>query len=187
MKNTIYLIAIALIMGACTYKNEAIKLQPYEANYKAPMSKDKKAVFVQAVKDDRSNKNSIGYALEDGKKKITFFSHENFEKKYKDALLYALNISEFNTNVSQADASEIIEVHIKDIEIVHTDKSFDENLKGQIAVELIVKKGNSVTKYNFTQKAGKWISPSHNSKDIEPFLGTLFSDSIDAVVAKLAQ
>lgn len=187
MKNTIYLITIALLISACTYKNEAVKLQPYEANYKAPMAKDKKAVFVQSVKDLRSNKTNIGYALEDGKKKITFFTHEDFEKKYKDALLYALNISEFNTNVSQGDATEIIQVNIKDIEIIHTDKSFDENLKGKILVELVVKKGNTITKSNFTQKAGEWMSPSYNSKDIEPFLSALFSDSVNAVVAKLAE
>jgi hypothetical protein len=187
MKNTIYLLSIALIMGACTYKNEPIKLKPYEANYKAPISKEKKAIFVHSVKDDRADKSSIGYALEDGERKITFFSNENFEKKYKDALIYALSISEFNTNVSQAEASEVIEIHIKNIKIVHTDKSFDENLKGELAVELVVKKGNTTTKYNFTQKAGKWISPSHNSKDVEPFLATLFADSIDAVVAKLVE
>lgn len=187
MKNIIYLLSIALIMGACTYKNEPLKLKPYEANYKAPVSKEKKTIFVKSVKDDRVNKNSIGYALEDGEKKITFFSNENFEKKYKDALIYALSISEFNTNVSQTEASEVIEVHIKNIEIIHTDKSFDENLKGELAVELIVKKGNTSTKYNFTQKAGKWISPSYSSKDMEPFLGTLFADSIDAVVAKLVE
>jgi len=187
MKNGIYLLAIALIMGACSYKNEPIKLQPYEANYNAPIAKNKKALFVQAVNDNRANKQTIGYALEDGKKKISFFSNEDFQKKYKDALLYALNISEFNTNVSQNDATEVITVNINNLELIHTDKSFDENLKGELAVELVVKKGATTTKYNFTQKAGKWISPSHNSKDVEPFLATLFKDSIDAVVAKLAE
>lgn len=187
MKNKIYLLAIALTIGGCAYKNEPIKLAPYEANYKAPLSKEKKSVFVGAVKDVRVDKKSIGYTLEDGKKNISFVSHEDFAKKYKDALVYALNISEFNTNVSRADASEIISINIKKIKIIHTDKSFDENLKGELGVELVVKKANTITKYNFTQKAGKWMAPSHKSKDIEPFLGTLFSESIDAVVAKLAQ
>jgi len=186
MKNIIYLLLIALTMGACSYQNQPIALQSYKANYNAPLSVEKKAIFIQDVIDDRVNKSYIGYALKDGKKRLTFFSNDNFEKKYKDALLYALNISEFNTNVNKSDASEIITVHIKDITLVHTDKNFDENLKGKIAVELIVQQGNSITTYNFTQKAGKWIAPSFNSKDLEPFLTTLFSDSIDAVVAKLA-
>lgn len=187
MKNTIYLLSIALLMGACSYQNQPISLQTYQANYNAPLSREKQAIFVQDVIDDRSNKNQIGYALEDGKKRLTFFSNDNFEKKYKDALLYALNISEFNTNVNQAEASQIITLHIKDITLIHTDKNFDENLKGKIIVELVVQQGNKTTKYNFTQKAGKWIAPSFSSKDVEPFLTTLFSDSIDAVVAKLAR
>lgn len=187
MKNAIYLLALALIMGACSYKNEPIALNPYDANYKGAVSKEKTSIYIQSVKDQRADKSTIGHSLNHGKKDILFFSNENFEKKYKDALLYALSIAEFKTNVSKVDASLIIDVNIKEIELVHFDKSFNENLKGKIIVELVVKKANAITKHSFTQKAGKWIAPSRNSKNLEPFLSALFADSIDAVVAKLAQ
>jgi uncharacterized lipoprotein YajG len=187
MKKTLYLLAIALIMGACSYKNEPIVLKPYEVSNNTAISKEKKSVFIESINDQRADTKSIGYAQEHGEKIITFFSNENFEKKYKDALLYALNISEFNTNVSKADASAVIEVNIKEIELVQIDKSFDENLKGKIIIELVLKSGNTITKHNFTQKAGEWLAPSRHSKDLEPFLSMLFSDSIDAIVAKLAE
>lgn len=187
MKNLIYLVLITFIMGACTYKNEPIALQPYKANYAGAVSQEKKSIFIDNITDKRANKNNIGYSLEDGKKKISFFSNENFEKKYKDALLYALSIAEFNTNVSEADAFTIISINIREIELIKTDKNFNENLKGKIAIELVVKQGITTTKHNFTQKAGKWIAPSYKSRDLEPFLSALFSDSIDAVVTRLAQ
>ena len=187
MKNAIYLLVITLLMSACSYKNEPIALQPYKANYAGAVSQAKTSIYIDSVTDTRTNKNYIGYAMEDGKKKISFFSNENFEKKYKDALLFALNIAEFNTNVSKMDATIVISLNIKEVELIKTDKSFDENLKGKISLEVIIKQGMTTTKHNFMQKEGKWIGHSHKSRDLEPFLTALFSDSIDAVVAKLAQ
>ncbi len=52
-------------------------------------------------------------------------------------------------------------------------------------VQVIIKRGDKISTLNFKQKSGKWISPSYNSKDIEPFLYKLFSDSINDIVSKL--
>lgn len=175
------------MVGGCAYKNEPIALKPYEANYKTPISKNKQSILVKSVTDERIDKESIGYALKDGEKRVSFYSNEEFAKKYKDALIYALNIAEFNTATNQQDASATIEVRIKKIELIHKDKSFKENLKGEIAVELIVRRGSNITKHNFAQKAGKWMRPSLNSKNLEPFLAELFWGSIDAVVARLVE
>jgi len=181
------LVTLALFMAACSYVNDPLRLQPYEANYAAPISKEKKSVYLRSVNDLRADKQTLGYAVEGGKKTITFFTYENFSKKYSDALKYALNISEFNTNVSPREASAIIDVNIRKISLAYLDKSFDENVKGEMSVELVVTQGNRTTKYNFNQKGGKWIKPSRDSKDLEPFLSELFSDSIEAVVTKLVQ
>jgi len=187
MLKTLSLTLLALFMGACSYVNEPLKLQPYEANYGAPVSKEKKSIYVRSVNDLRADKQNLGYAVEGGEKTVTFFTYENFSKKYADALKYALSISEFNTNVTPREASAIIDVNIKKISLMYLDKSFDENVKGEMAVELVVTQGSRTTKYNFAQKGGKWLKPSRNSKDLEPFLSELFAESIEAVVTKLVQ
>lgn len=181
------LLAIALFFSACSYSNEPLRLLPYEANYAAPVSKDKKSLYLRSVNDLRADKQTLGYGMEGGKKTITFFTYENFAKKYSDALKYALSISEFNTNVTPREASAIIDINIKKIGLMYLDKSFDQNIKGEIAVELVITQGTRTTRYNFAQKGGKWITPSRNSRDLEPFLSELFAESIEAVVTKLAQ
>ncbi len=187
MKNTIYILVLALTMGACTYKNEAITLKPYEAYSNTTITKEKKNIYIQSIQDVRIDKKSIGYALENGEKKIIFFTHENFKKKYEDVLLYAFNILGFNTEINKSDASLVIDIYIKDIELIQMEKFFDKNIKGKIVVELVVRKGSTVTRYTFTQNEAKWMSPSHNSKDLEPFLSTLFAGSINSITAKLAE
>lgn len=47
--------------------------------------------------------------------------------------------------------------------------------------------GDEVITQNFRQKGSKWIAPSYSSKDLEPFLYTLFADSIDQIVARLTR
>jgi len=187
VKNIIYLLVIALFIGGCSYKNQPIALQSYEANYHGEISKENKTVYISKVKDLRANKRNIGYTLQNGEKDISLFSDINFEKKYKDALLYALNIAEFNTATNAEDAALLVEIYIKKIELVYTDKNFEENLKGEINIEVVVKNGKTTSRQNFKQKAGKWIAPSYDSKDFEPFLTTLFSDNIDNIVSKLAE
>jgi len=187
MKTLLGLITMALLTGGCSYKNEALKLQPYEANYKAPISQEKKTVFIKSVQDSRAEKQTVGYAVEGSEKVITFFSHEDFAQKYKDALHYALNTSKFNTDINEKDATLTISVNIKEIELIYSNVSFDEDLSGKIVVELTLKENNTITKHNFTQKEGKWIGPSYNSRDLEPFLSKLFQQSVDTVVVKLVE
>lgn len=181
------LLIVAIFLSACSYKNEPIYLQPYEANAIAPILKEKKSVHLRSVNDKRANKQSIGYVQESAESKIILSSNENFAKKYADALKYALSIAEFDTSVSKKDAQLVVDVNIQNIELQGLDKSFDENLKGEIKVELVVTHDNKTTKYNLLQKQGKWMAPSHNSKDLEPFLSELFEESIRAVVAQLAK
>ncbi len=81
----------------------------------------------------------------------------------------------------------VVEIYIKDIEMIYNDKNFDTNLKGEIEIEVIVRKGADVITQNFRQKGSKWIAPSFESKDLEPFLYTLFADSIDQIVSRLTR
>jgi uncharacterized lipoprotein len=52
-------------------------------------------------------------------------------------------------------------------------------------VEVVIRKDAAVTILNFKERNGKWISPSYDSKDIEPFLYAMFSNSINDIVSKL--
>ncbi|WP_333803535.1 YajG family lipoprotein [Sulfurospirillum sp.] len=187
MKHLIFVAMALLIFSGCTYKNEALSLESYKAEYQGPLSRDKKIVYLRPVKDLRVKKNIIGYVDQKSSNTINFFSNENFAEKYNEGLGYALNLAGFNTNASTNEANLVVEVSIKDIELIYNDKNFDANLKGEIEIEVVVRKGDEVITQNFRQKGSKWIAPSYSSKDLEPFLYTLFTDSIDQIVTRLTR
>ncbi|MFT7003980.1 MAG: putative lipoprotein YajG [Sulfurimonas sp.] len=184
MKNTLYLLAVVVFLGGCSYKNEAINLSSYNAHYTGEILKEKKTVLIESIKDVRVDKRSIGYILKNSVKTTTLFSNANFEKKYNDGLSSALYMAGFKEGAEQ-EADLVINVNIKNIELIYDDKSFDKNLKGKIEIEVIVKKGKETITQNFSPSASKWISPSYSSKDLEPFLNELFSDSISDIVSRL--
>ena len=181
-------IFLALIMlSGCSYKNEALSLDSYKAEYKGPHSRDNKTIYLRSIKDLRAKKNVVGYLDQKTPNTTYFYSNENFAAKYTEGLGYALNLAGFSTDAAKQEASLVVEVAIKDIEIVYNDKNFDANLKGEIEIEVVVRRGDEVITQNFRQKGSKWIAPSYTSKDIEPFLYTLFTDSIDQIVERLTR
>lgn len=186
MKSIVYFLAVVVFLGGCSYKNESINLSSYNAQYTGENSKENKSVFIESIKDERENKKNIGYLLENGEKTVELFSNDNFEKKYRDGLKNALHMAGFKEALD-ANADLIIEVKIKSVELINNDKSFDKNLKGKIELEVIVKRGNETITQNFKPSASKWISASYSSKDLEPFLNEIFSDSITDVVSRLTR
>jgi len=187
MKILLFLVATLLVLGGCVYKNEALSLNSYKAEYAGPISKDKKTIYVRIVKDLRVEKQTVGYVEQNGGILTKFNSDVNFEDKYKEGLGYALNLAGFNTNTTTHSADLVVEVYIKDIKLVYSDKNFDANLNGEIDIEVIIRRGDEIVTQDFKQKGGKWIAPSYNSKDLEPFLYSLFADSIDQIVTRLTR
>jgi len=187
MKYLLFIAMSLLLFSGCAYKNEAIALDSYKAGYAGPLSKDKKTIYLRTVKDLRANKSTIGYIDQKSATAINFYSNENFAEKYAEGLGYALNLAGFNIDAGKQEASFVVEVYIKDIELIYSDKNFDTNLKGEIEIEVVIRNGDEVTTQNFRQKGSKWMAPSNNSKDLEPFLYTLFSDSIDQIVTRLTR
>jgi uncharacterized lipoprotein len=187
MKSLFYLFAVVLLISGCSYKNEAIKLSSYNAEYAGEISKDKKTVYIESIKDARVDKHNIGYVLKNSEKSVELFSNSDFEKKYKDGLNNALRMAGFKTSLEADKALLIMNVSIKKVELVYNDKSFDKNLKGEIEIEVIIKKGDETITQNFKPSASKWIKPSYTSKDLEPFLNELFSDSINSIVSRLTR
>jgi uncharacterized lipoprotein YajG len=179
------LIGAVMFMGGCAYKNEALTLPAYKGEYSGEIAKNNKTVYLRSVKDMRTNKRVIGTIIKDGEKYQYFYSDANFANKYKEGLGYALDIAGFNTVANANDANLVVDVVIKSIDLVHNDKNFDKNLKGEIEIEVVIDRGQKVTTQSFRQKASKWIAPSTSSKDVEPFLYTLFADSINDIASRL--
>ncbi|MGD9970142.1 MAG: YajG family lipoprotein [Sulfuricurvum sp.] len=187
MKKLYTLGAVAMILlTGCSYKNEAIELSSYKGQYLGKTTQDQRPVTLVSVTDARENKTSVGYVLANDVETDKLYSYVNFADRYKDALTTALGMAKFNLVQNPADAVETISVKIKDIQLIYNDtKKFDENLHGKVVVEVTLKKGDKTLVQTFTQAQGKWIQPSYTSKDIEPLLDTIFTDSVNDIVSKL--
>lgn len=185
MKKLSYLIVGLLLFGGCTYKNEAIPLKSYKAQYSGDKVQAKKTIKLAFVKDMRADKRTIGYVLEGSEKSVSLYSEVDFAKKYEEGLGFALNIAGFDTKVSEENADRILEVYIENIEIERKYDSFDKNVKGVINIKVLLKEGKKTTTYNFKEESSKWIKPSYSSEDLEPFLYMIYIDSINNIVEKL--
>lgn len=185
MKKIIFFLVAALFMGGCAYKNEAISLHTYKGEYSGEIAPKNKTVYLRSVKDMRAEKRVIGYMMKDGARYQSFYSDTDFANKYKEGLNYAFDIAGFQPVANVNDASVVVDVVIKNIEIVYNDKNFDKNLKGEVEIEVVLDRGQKVTTQSFRPKASKWISPSYASKDIEPFLYSLYADSINDITSRL--
>lgn len=187
MKKFYSLIAIVLFNTGCSYKNEAIELLAYKSHYLSKTTENRNNMTYLSVIDARKEKTSIGYVLVNDNVDTKFYSNVNFADRYKDGLTQALKAANFNLINDSSDANTKIEVSIKDIQLIYNDTDkFNENLHGRIVIEVTLTKADSVNVLSFTQKQGMWIKPSYTSKDVEPLLNTLFTESIDAIVSKLA-
>lgn len=178
---------IVLLSTGCSYKNEAIELSAYKLNYISKTINDRNNISFLSVTDTRENKKSIGHVLVNDKVDTKLYSHVDFAGRYRDGLTKVLKAAKFNLVNNPTDANTKIDVKIKDIQLIYNDTDkLNENLHGKIIVEVTLTKANKENTYTFTQKRGMWIKPSYTSKDIEPLLNTLFTDSIDDIVSKLA-
>lgn len=185
MKSLFYFLAVTLFFAGCSYKNQTIALKSYESDYTGEISKDTKSIYIRTVQDTRADKRNIGYTEANGKKEVTLYSDADFAAKYQEGLQRALKMARFSTEGDPQSAAMTVDVYIKNIKLVYDNKTFEENLKGEIDVEVVVTKDEKVTTLNFKERSGKWISPSYSSKDFEPFLYTLFATSINDIVSKL--
>lgn len=186
--NKLYgLVSVVVLMTGCSYKNEAIELSSYKTQYMGMTAQDTNSFSLSSVTDTREDKTSIGYVEVNGKVSTKLYSYVNFADRYRDGLTRVLKVAKFNLVNNPANANTKIDVKIKDIKLIYNDTNkFDENLNGKIIVEVTLTKADKVNVLTFTQKQGTWIKPSYTSKDVEPLLDILFTDSIDDIVSKLA-
>jgi len=187
MKSYSMLLLCLIIFTGCTYKNEALALKPYDSSYAGPLTKSNPTLYVRLVKDVRIERSRIGTIIDNGKELAPLMTQTDFQTRYTSGLNEALRLAGFNTDTGSHIAKMVVEVYLKEIDITYNDKNFDTNLKGEIDLEVIIRRGDEVITQNFKQKGGKWIKPSFNSKDLEPFLYELFSDSIDQIVSRLVK
>ncbi|KIM02789.1 MAG: hypothetical protein KU29_13720 [Sulfurovum sp. FS06-10] len=185
-----YLLALVtmMVMTGCAYKNEAIELSSYKGQYVGRTTQDKTPIALISVTDVRPNPMYVGYVVSDNVATAKLYSYVNFADRYKEALNRALQAARFTMVQKPSDTTTLLTVAIKEIHLTYNDtKKLDENLHGKVVVEVTVKKGEKSLIRTFTQEQGKWIKPSYTSKDIEPFLDTLFVDNINQIVTKLAE
>lgn len=186
MKKLYSLVAVVVLMSGCSYKNEAIELSSYKAHYLSNTTEDRNNISFLSVTDIREDKTSIGYVQVNDKVDIKLYSNVDFAGRYTEGLTKVLTAAKFNLVNNAAGANTKIDVKIKDIQLIYNDTDkLNENLHGKIVVEVTLTKADKVNILTFTQKQGMWIKPSYTSKDVEPFLNTLFTDSIDDIVSKL--
>jgi uncharacterized lipoprotein YajG len=186
MKKLYSVVAIVVLMTGCAYNNEAIELSAYKLDYLSKTIEDSSTISFLSVSDIREDKTSIGHVLVNDKIDAKLYSHVDFAGRYTEGLTKVLKAAKFNLVNNPADANRKIDVKIKDIQLIYNDTDkLNENLHGKIVVEVTLTKGNKVNVFTFTQKQGIWIKPSYTSKDVEPLLNTLFTDSIDDIVSKL--
>lgn len=186
--NKLYsLVAVVVLMSGCSYKNEAIELSSYKAHSLSKTIEDRNNISFLSVTDIREDKTSIGYVEANGQVTAKLYSYVDFADRYKEGLTTVLKTAMFNLVNNSVDANTKIDVKIKDIQLIYNDTDkLNENLHGKIVVEVTLTKADKVNVLTFTQKQGMWIKPSYTSKDVEPLLNTLFTDSIDDIVSKLA-
>ncbi|MDD3325130.1 MAG: YajG family lipoprotein [Sulfurospirillaceae bacterium] len=186
-KISIFLTFFMLFSAGCSYKNEAIELKPYTYDYKGDLTKNKKSVFIRSIKDTRDSK-IVGYVLQDDRRGTVLYSEVDFAERFKKDMPQALHLAGFEKAYDDNSADLSLDVTIKKIEIIYNDdKSTGKNLEGEMEVDVIIHKNMETITQNFRQKGGLWLAPSYTSKDIEPFLYTLFSDSINDIVSKLTR
>lgn len=186
MKKLYSLVAAVVLMSGCSYQNEAIELSAYKPQYLGQTAQDQNSVSFLSVTDARDDKTSIGYIEANGVVTSKFYSYVDFASRYKEAITSAMQAGKFKLAKNPTEANTIIGVNIKTIQIVYNDTNkFDENLRGKIVVEVTRTKGDKTLVQTITQQEGKWIKPSYTSKDIEPLLDSLFTDSINTIGSKL--
>lgn len=187
MKIVYSVVAVVVLMTGCSYKNEGVELSSNKIQYLGKTIQNPNSVSFLSVTDTREDKTSIGYVQANGIATTKLYSYVNFADRYREGLADALKAAKFNLVKDTATANTKIDVKIKDIKLIYNDTNkFDENLHGQVVVEVMLTKADKVNILTFTQKQGIWIKPSYSSKDIEPLLYTLFTDSINDIVSKLA-
>lgn len=187
MKKLVSFVAAIVLITGCSYKNEAIELSAYKPHSLSKTTADRNNISFLTVTDIRADKTSIGYVEANGQVTTKLYSYVDFADRYKEGLTKVLKVAMFNLVNNAADANTKIDVKIKDIQLIYNDTDkLNENLHGKIVVEVTLTKADKVNVLTFTQKQGMWIKPSYTSKDVEPLLNTLFTDSIDDIVSKLA-
>lgn len=187
MKTWMGLLAAVVLMTGCAYKNESIELVSYQPHNLSKTMVDRNNLSYLSVMDIRDDKSSIGHVLVNNNVDTKLYSYVNFADRYYDGLTKALKAANFNLVNEPGDANMKIDVSIKDIQLIYNDTDkLNENLHGKIVIEVKVTKSDKVNVLTFTQKQGVWIKPSYTSKDTEPLLNALFTDSIDDIVSKLA-
>lgn len=187
MKPIIYLIIVFFMIQGCSYKNTPVELLGYKGVYKGDVVSNKQKVYLRSVKDARNDLTHLGHKLKAGKRAAAFMTEANFAKSYEEALKQVFKVAGFKSVSEGSSDIWTLDVTLKKLEIEYSDKSIETNLLGRLELEVVVVRGEKVTKLTFKPEATQWLFSLHDSKALEPFLYKLFEQSVHEIVYKLTQ
>ncbi len=179
MKRSLLPLILVLFFVGCQSKNNVINLYSYNAMPK--VSTSLKSVYIEGVKDSRTNDNLVGVIkANDGSIKEYVVLENDLSLWLKDAITKELNSIGISVKADPSvDASVLLD--IKEFSAVL--EGFDkDNLKASANVEVIVTKGNTIIKNQVSQKQSEFVVMKKGSA-FSPFMQNLLND----IVKKSAQ
>lgn len=179
MKRSLFPLILALFFVGCQSKNNVINLYSYNATQKASTSL--KSVYIEGVKDSRTDKNLVGVIkANDGTVNEYVVLENDLSLWLKDAIVKELNSIGISVKADPSvDAGVLLD--IKEFSAVL--EGFDkDNLKASANVEVIVTKGNATIKNQISQKQSEFVVMKKGSA-FSPFMQNLLND----IVKKSAQ
>lgn len=182
MKKIIAILFVALFVVGCSSKNSVLNLYTYNSSVKAaPTSK---SVFIEGVKDSRSNKNIVGtIKASDGSTKEYVVLETDLSMWLKDAITKELSSLGISVENSPSVNTSVM-LDIKEFSAIL--EGFDkENLKGSGNVEVIVTRGKTTTTNQVSQKQSEFVVIKNGSA-FSPFMQNLLNDIVKKAAQQIA-
>lgn len=172
-KNLFFLfVSIILLFSGCTKKN-IVEIKPYTSKY------NKESVNLninfRAVNDKRKSK-IIAKVIDNGKIIKTFKSDTNMESWFENSLNKDFSTARIDVLYS---SKTKLEINILNIEATYTKGMIlENNLVGNVEVELVFTKGRTTYKKYIKSSFSKWKMSISDASDFENFIQENMSDAI---------
>lgn len=182
MRKSLLILTVSLvfIFTACSKKN-ITTVKPYESFYTNQAS-NKKIIF-NGVTDTRLLP-IVSYIIN---KKIVvakFLMNQDIESWYNEAYIREFHASDLKLDQKQNDPkSTIVQINIKELKAEYYKNVLTEqNLKGIITLEVIIKKNNKIVKKIINTSQSEFKISITDASGFEDFISSMMSDSISKSV-----
>jgi len=179
MKKVILVLLVGIAFLGCTKKFES-NLKPYVTLNQNEQQNTK--INFLGVEDQRVTQ-AVSTVLDEGVVTETYNVSHNLKIWYKDAFIRELKTTDM---YGQHDAIYNVLVNIKKIEATYKkDKLDKKNMQVTIALELVIKKGNTTTTSNITTYQTAYEMMVSDASDFEDILNESIRNSVSTTIAVL--